>query len=72
MKRYHVTPKDDQWQVKGERADRAVSVHDNKEDAIKAGREVAQNANGQLIVHRQDGVFQTEWTYGPDPEKSPG
>lgn len=72
MKRYHVTPKGGQWQVKGENAERAVSLHETKVEALQAGRGIAQNAKGQLLVHGRDGVIQTEWTYGHDPRNIPG
>jgi hypothetical protein len=66
--KYHITPKGDQWQVKREGADRAANIFDNKADAVDRGRDLAKNADpGQLIIHKQDGKFQTEHTYGKDP-----
>ena len=68
-KTYHVIPnKEGGWNVKGQGASRASSTHETKSDAVKHGRELAKNQPlGQLIIHKQDGVIQTEYTYGQDP-----
>lgn len=66
---YHVTPgADGGWKVKEENASRASSNHDTKAEAIERAKELAKNQNlGQVIIHKQDGTFQTEYTYGKDP-----
>ena len=53
----------------------------------RSGRTASQNARysarsdwqfgkesglGQVIVHKQDGVIETEFTYGDDPRETPG
>ena len=39
----------------------------------KRGRELESSGlDAQLVVHRQDGSIETEWTYGHDPRKTPG
>jgi hypothetical protein len=61
------------WAVKRERANRASSIHDRKDEAIERGRELAKEGSlGQLKIHKKDGTIQTEHTYGKDPEKYPG
>lgn len=75
MKRriYHVTPVGDDWKVKERGAERAVKVLEDKADAVRLAKELAQSAGlGQVIIHKNDGSFQTEHTYGKDPEKYPG
>jgi len=43
------------WQVKGEGASRASSLHDNQADAERAAKGYAQNAGGgQVFTHRAD------------------
>jgi uncharacterized protein YdaT len=70
---YHVVPtRNDRWRVEGEKAQRASSWHDNKDQAIERGRELAKSRKGQLIIHKEDGTFQTEYTYGHDPASRPG
>jgi hypothetical protein len=32
----------------------------------------AKGQDAQLVVHRQDGSIETEWTYGHDPRRTPG
>ena len=65
---YDVSPHDGEWQVKRRGASRAASVHDLKEDAIEAGRKLAlANQPSQLVIRRQDGTIENEWTYGDDP-----
>lgn len=67
---YHVVPipgDKEGWRVEGENAKRASSWHDTKEEAIERGRELAHARKGQLKVHKADGKFETEYTYGHDP-----
>ena len=70
----HVVPRSSgNWAVKSEGADKASSVHANKDKAIDRAKELAKAAPlGQVKIHKQDGTIQTEYTYGKDPEKYPG
>ena len=44
-----------------------------KTEAVARGKELAKKpALGQLIVNKQDGKIQTEYTYGNDPKRSKG
>jgi len=72
--KFRVLPhKSGDWAVKREGADRASSIHDQKEDAIERAKELAKDAPlGQIIIHKKDGTIQTEHTYRKDPEKYPG
>ena len=71
---YHVTPKGDgQWQGKLERASRASVVGNDKADVVEATKDLARGSKlGQIVIHRGDGVIQTEHTYGEDPERYKG
>ncbi|MGE0434920.1 MAG: DUF2188 domain-containing protein [Planctomycetota bacterium] len=71
---YHVLPrKAGGWEVKEAGKSSASSTHDTKVAAVEAGRKLAkQHALGQLKVHKKDGVIQTEYTYGGDPERYKG
>lgn len=65
---YHVQPNPEGgWRVQGENALRASSRHRNKEQAVKRGRELAQARSGDVIIHREDGKIQVEYSYGDDP-----
>lgn len=65
---YDVSPKGEQWKVKERGAERAIGVFDRKEDAVDRAREVAaKQPLAQVVVRKQDGSIQTEYTYGDDP-----
>jgi len=66
---YDVSPrKDDKWQVKGRGNERASSVHETKQEAVEAGVDLAKNVQpSQLVIHKENGRFQTERTYKKDP-----
>ena len=70
---WHIIPKDNNWAIKKEGADRLSGIHDNKQDAIKEVQKIAKNNTpSQIIVHDKHGVIQTEWTYGKDPYSPKG
>jgi poly(hydroxyalkanoate) granule-associated protein len=61
---YHVAPGEEGWAVQREGTSRATSRHGTKADALSAGRELAkQHAPSRLVVYRQDGTVQNEFTY---------
>ena len=66
-KNYHVTPYDDKWKVIAAGGKRASSVHDTQADAITAGKELAQNSQSELVIHRRDGRIRDKDSYGNDP-----
>jgi hypothetical protein len=65
----YVSPnKGNGWSVKKEGARRALKNFEKKKDAIDYGRQTAKNADlGQLKIKKEDGTFQTEYTYDKDP-----
>ena len=66
-KNQHVVPHDDGWAVRGEGNERATSVHDTQQQAIDAGREIAQNQGSELLIHGRDGQIRERNSYGNDP-----
>lgn len=62
---YHVTPNgDDGWKVEKEGASRATSIHETKDEALAAARELAKaKLPGAVVVHRKDGTVQTRYAY---------
>ena len=61
---YHVVPHDEGWAVTLEGADKAVSVHETKKEALSAARNAAKtNVPSQLIVHKQDRSVQETYSY---------
>lgn len=72
-KTFHVVPAEKGWEVKKAGVKAPLETHSLKKDAIKAGKVLAkQEKKGQLIVHKRNGVIQTEYTYGDDPKKTKG
>ena len=69
---YHVTPHGDGWKLKRRGTDEE-RLFSNKEEAVKAGARTARaHAEGQLIIHKADGRFEEERTYGGDPRGEAG
>lgn len=63
-KKYHVTPHAKGWQVKGEKAQRASSLHSTKEEAVVFAKKLARNVTAsQVVIHRKDGTIQNEFQY---------
>ena len=71
--KYHVTPRNGgRWAVIKEDSERAITVLENKQDAIERARELAKEAKlGQIFIHGRNGRIQKEYTYGHDPRKYP-
>lgn len=63
---YRVVPSGSNWSVT--QGNLTLATYYTKDQAIQAGRLFAQmNQPSQLVVHRSDGTFEFEWTYGNDP-----
>jgi Uncharacterized protein conserved in bacteria (DUF2188) len=67
----HVVPKGDRWAVEVE-GNGASSTHDTQEDAISAGRRIAQQNRTELLIHGEDGQIRERSTYGADPRSTKG
>ncbi len=69
----HVVPHDDSWAVVGEGNSRATSIHDTQREAIDAGREIARNQGGELLIHGRNGqIRERDSTGNNDPYPPPG
>lgn len=67
MPRYvHVEPTGEGWAVK-DGSSGSVGSFQTKEDAVRAGREIARSKNGEHIVHGRDGRIVERDSYGRDP-----
>lgn len=68
---YRIQLIDKLWCVRHDNS--TLSSYDLKSNAVTKGRDVAKaNAPSQLVVHREDGTFEYEHTYGDDPYPPPG
>lgn len=67
----YVVPNGNRWQVKT--GGQVVSNHNVKHTAITSAKSVAKSApTGQIVIQKQNGRFQTEHTYGKDPNPPRG
>jgi hypothetical protein len=65
LQTYHVTSHEDGWAVEAVGAQRPSAVEGRKADAVKRAKELATNQKpATVIVHKQDGTVQDEFTYG--------
>ena len=64
---YRVLPDGGSWKVTGPTGS-TLSTHSTKPPAVSAGQTAAKaDQPSQLVVHKADGTFEYEYTYGDDP-----
>ncbi len=66
----HVVPQGDEWAVEVDGDTR--STHSTQDEAVRAGREVAEQEQGELAVHGADGQIRDKASHGNDPRDIPG
>ena len=67
----HVVPKGDKWVVEVEGEGGHVT-RETQEQAILAGRSIAQRNQSELLIHGEDGQVRERSTYGEDPHPPRG
>lgn len=55
------------WAVKKGGSTKATKVYQTQAEAIRRGREIAQNQKAEFYVHGRDGRIQQKDSYGKDP-----
>jgi hypothetical protein len=60
---YHVTRAYSGWIVQLEGEGASGSAYSDKGTALRFGQELARQAHGQLVIHREDGSVQAEHRY---------
>ena len=67
-KTYHITKTDTGWQGKLENSSRASVTGSTKKEVMEETIALAKrNQPSSVIIHREDGSFEEERTYGNDP-----
>jgi hypothetical protein len=66
---YH---QDDQWHVRRQGQTQTLSDHDTKDEAVAAGREVAEADGVELVIKKLDGTIGKKDSHGNDPRNIPG
>lgn len=60
-KKYHISLNDDdKWQVKAEKAERALKIFDTQKEAIDYAKVVAENQEGNIVIHKVDGKIRKQ------------
>lgn len=68
----HTVPHEDGWANVRPGSDRASSVHPTQAEAIERGREIAQNAGVEHVIHGTNGRIRESNSYGNDPHPPKG
>jgi Uncharacterized protein conserved in bacteria (DUF2188) len=68
----HVVPQGDKWVLKEENKSEPISLHGSQDEAIAAGKPIAQLHKTELVIHRPNGQIREAWSYGNDPVSSVG
>lgn len=71
---YHVTKSHDgDWKGTLTGSNRPSVSAPTKTEALERTVEIAKNAgHSQVVIHKENGVIQSERTYGDDPRRFPG
>jgi len=70
---YHVVPDGGKWVGKKTGEETTVAEGDNKAEVVAATIEEAKNNEPSSVrIHKGDGTFEEERTYGDDPARYPG
>lgn len=63
----HIVPRDGEWAVVREGAERDSSHHGTQAEAIEAGRNTARREGVEIFIHRPNGQIRDRDSYGNDP-----
>jgi hypothetical protein len=63
----HVVQRANGWGAVREGGQRATRVFGTQAQAIQAGRQMARQGKGELLIHSQDGRIRARDSYGNDP-----
>ena len=68
--KYHISlHADGKWQVKGEKAEKALKLFDTQKEAIAYAKTVAGNQEGNIVIHKVDGKIRKQ-DYSKPAEKA--
>ncbi len=69
-KNVHVVPDSGRWAVKVEGSGQPSSTHPTQAAATEAGRRIAHQNQGELVIHRPNGQIRDKDSFGNDPSSS--
>jgi len=70
MSDVHITPSGNSWAIQVDGHER--ETFDTQDQAIERGRAVAEEEQGELVVHGQGGEIREKSSHGNDPSDIPG
>jgi len=70
MSDVHVVPSGDGWALEVDGEER--EAFDTQDEAAQKGRQLAEEENGELVIHGQDGQIREKDSHGNDPRDTPG
>lgn len=63
----HIVQRDNGWGTLREGGQRATQVLGTQAQAIQAGRQMARQGQGELLIHGEDGRIRARDSHGSDP-----
>ncbi len=63
----HVTPKGDNWQVKGAGNQKSTVTVPTQKKAIEIAKGIAKSQKSEVVIHGRDGKIRDKDSYGNDP-----
>jgi hypothetical protein len=66
----HVVPRGNEWAL--EVGGQVRSTHSTQSEAVSRGRQVAEQEQGELVVHGKGGEIREKDSHGNDPRDVPG
>jgi hypothetical protein len=63
----HIVQRENGWGTLREGGERASQIFETQAEAIDAGREMARQGQGELLIHGQDGRIRARDSHGHDP-----
>ena len=70
MSDVHVVPSGDGWALKVDGQER--DTFNTQDEAAQQGRQLAEEENGELVIHGEDGQIRKKASHGNDPSDIPG
>ncbi len=66
-KNVHIVQRDNGWGTLREGGQRSTQLYDTQSQAIQAGRQMAREGQGELLIHGENGRIRARDSYGNDP-----
>lgn len=59
--KYHISLREDgKWQVKGEKAEKALKLFHTQKEAVAFAETIADSQEGNIVIHKKDGKIRKQ------------